>query len=176
MNLNVGCGETKLKGFINIDIEEATKPDLICDLRKEPFPYGPDTVDVIHCIHNIEHIEQKYWPQIFCEFWRVLKPEGELRLAYPEFEKVSHNFLENTLGLRDFWRATLYGRQLYPGDYHVVPMVTAEVEDFLETCGFHNILSSPEPNRDYNTFLIAQKGPSPMTRERLIENEVFIRP
>jgi predicted SAM-dependent methyltransferase len=175
MKLNYGCGETKLKDFINIDVEESVKPDLVLDLKVHPFPYEAETVDLIHCIHNIEHIEQRYWPQIFCEFWRVLKPEGELRLAYPEFEKVAFNFLENTRGQRDFWRATLYGRQLYPGDYHVVPMVTAEVEEYLTSCGFHNIGSAPEPFREYNTFLIANKGPAPMTRENLLVKEIFLQ-
>jgi predicted SAM-dependent methyltransferase len=175
MNINYGCGETKLKDFINIDIEESCKPDLVCDLRKEPFPYEPESVDIIQCIHNLEHIEQKYWPQILCEFWRVLKPEGELRLAYPEFEKCSHYFLENHLGLRDFWRNTLYGRQLYPGDYHVVPMVTSEVEDYLETCGFHDIKSCPEPTQDYNTFVLAKKGSPQPTREDILRDEIFIK-
>jgi len=175
MKLNYGCGETRLVGFVNIDIEESVKPDLVLDLRKQPFPYEANTVDIIQCIHNLEHIEQKYWVQIFGEFWRVLKPEGEFRLAYPEFEKISHNFLENHLGLRDFWRATLYGRQLYPGDYHVVPMVTAEVEDYLEGCGFHDIKSCPEPTQDYNTFILAKKAAAPRTREDVIRDEIFIK-
>lgn len=175
MKLNYGAGETKLKDFINIDLEPLTKPDLVLDLRLNPFPYENDTVDLIHCIHNIEHIEQKFWPTIFSEFYRVLKPEAELRLAYPEFEKCAHNFLENHLGLRDFWRHTLYGRQLYPGDYHVVPMVTAEVIDYLEDIGFHDIEYSGEPNRDYNTFLIAKKGAKPKTREQVLADEIFIQ-
>lgn len=175
MNINYGCGETKLKDFVNIDIEPSCKPDVVCDLRKEPFPYEDNSVDIIQCIHNLEHIEQKYWATIFCEFWRVLKPEGELRLAYPEFEKCAHNFLENARGLRDFWRNTLYGRQLYPGDYHVVPMVTAEVESFLEDCGYHDILSGPEPMMDYNTFVVAKKGPLPTTREDILRDEIFIK-
>ena len=175
MKLNYGCGETKLAGYINIDIEESVKPDLVLDLRKKQFPYEANTVETIQCIHNLEHIEQKFWAQILSEFWRVLQPGGELMLAYPEFEKCAHNFLENYQGQRDFWRATLYGRQLYPGDYHVVPMVTTEVEDLLEDCGFHDIQSAPEPLRDYNTFLIAKKGPAPKTREQIIEQEVFIQ-
>ena len=173
MKLNYGCGETKLKGFVNIDIEKSTKPDLVLDLRKKPFPYKNESVKLIQCIHNIEHIEQRYWNQLFCEFYRVLKPEGMLVLAYPEFEKCAKNFLENHLGQRDFWRATLYGRQLYPGDYHVVPMVTGEVLLLLQECGFHHIKSGPEVGAPYNTFLTATKYKLPMGREEVLKKEIF---
>ena len=34
MKLNYGCGNMKLEGFINIDIEPSVKPDITCDIRK----------------------------------------------------------------------------------------------------------------------------------------------
>lgn len=173
MKLNIGCGETKLEGFINIDIEDSTKPDLILDLKKEPFPYPNDSVDQINCLHNLEHIELKYWNQVLSEFYRVLKPEGKLLLAYPEFEICARYFLENERGLRDFWRSTLYGRQLYPGDYHVVPMRTIEVVTFLENTGFHYIKYGPEFDQPHNTFVIAHKGPVPKTRADVLRDELF---
>ena len=37
MKINYGCGETKLEGFVNIDIEESVEPDLVCDVRKAPL-------------------------------------------------------------------------------------------------------------------------------------------
>lgn len=173
MKLNIGCGETKLDGFINIDLEESVKPDLVLDLRKQPFPYEKDSVELIQCIHNLEHIELKYWPTILSEFFRVLKPEGKLYLAYPEFEICAKNFIENHLGMREFWRATLYGRQLYPGDYHVVPMRTAEVLTYLEEAGFHEFNYGPEPRELYNTFIIAHKGKLFDTKEDVLKRELF---
>lgn len=173
VKINYGCGETKLKGFINVDIEKKVKPDLVCDLRKTPFPYETGTVDTIQCIHNLEHIEQRFWSHVLCEFWRVLKPEGLLYLAYPEFERCAKNFLENAKGKRDFFRKTLYGRQLYPGDYHVVPMVTGEVVNYLLDCGFHNIKSTPEPAEPYNTFVVAYRGTLPKTKADVLRHEIF---
>jgi predicted SAM-dependent methyltransferase len=173
LKINYGCGETKLKGFVNVDIEKKVKPDLVCDLRKHPFPFKPETIDIIQCIHNIEHIEQVHWPVIFGEFWRVLKPGGLLYLAYPEFERCAKNFLENHKGQRNFWRATLYGRQLYPGDYHVVPMVTGEVVSYLSDAGFNNIKSTPEPSMPYNTFVVAYRSTLPKTKEIVLREEIF---
>lgn len=175
MKLNYGCGEAKLEGFINIDSSELVKPDIICDIKKGNLPFKDEEIELIHCIHNLEHIELPFWPQLFSEFWRVLIPEGKLILAYPEFERCAINFIENSHGRRDWWRATLYGRQLYPGDYHVVPMITSEVIDALHCFGFNNIKAVPEPLEPYNTCLIAFKGQKALSREDVIRKEIFVQ-
>jgi len=174
MKLNYGCGEAKLEGYINIDIEESTKPDLIVDLRKAPFQYELNSIEEIICTHNLEHIEYKYHPQVLTEFWRVLIPnKGTLIVAYPEFEKCVKNFLTNHQGLKDFWRATLYGRQFYPGDYHVTPMITSDFVILLKNIGFINIKHGPEEGQEFNTFLVCEKGPKGRTHEDVLREEIF---
>lgn len=172
IRLNIGCGETKIRGYVNIDVEKKTKPDIVFDIRKFTLPFRNATVTQINCIHNIEHIEVRYWPHVFSEFHRVLKNGAQLILAYPEFEKCAKNFLENHRGLKDFWRATLYGRQLYPGDYHVVPMVTTDLVKILQSYGFDPIKYGPEEHEPYNTFLAATKA-GKLTREDVFNKEVF---
>lgn len=173
IRLNIGCGETKLKGFINIDSEKKVKPDLVLNIKKLTLPFKGNTVSGIRCIHNIEHIEQKLWPFILGEFHRVLVEKGTLILAYPEFEVCAEYFISNHRGLRDFWRATLYGRQLYPGDYHVTPMITKEVIQYLQRAGFDNIKYQPEVGEEYNTFLTCIKNGKSLTREDVVRREVF---
>src|SRR2546430_4838430 len=173
IKLNYGCGETKLSGFVNLDSSESTKPDVIADFKKGQLPFENESVELIHMIHSLGHIESNYWPFIFLELYRVLTPEGELRLAYPEFERCANNYIENYLGLREFWKWTLFGRQLYPGDYHVNPMRTSEIIDLLSGVGFHEIKSGPEPEETYNTFLITKKGPKPLLRADILKREIF---
>ena len=174
MKLNIGCGETKLEDYINIDIEESIKPDLVLDIRNQTLPYEENSIERITCLHNIEHIEHKYHPYILAEFQRVLIPdEGELILAYPEFEKCVNNFLSNYKGLKDFWRATLYGRQLYPGDYHVTPMITEDLIPLLKDVGFKDIRYISEIDQEFNTFLTCVKGVRPFNHENLLNIEVF---
>ena len=172
IKLNYGCGEMKLEGFINIDIEKKVKPDLVCDLRKEKLPYKTNSVETIYCIHNIEHIEYRYWPHVFYEFNRVLRMGGELVLMYPEFEVCVKYFLSNYKGLRDFWQATLYGRQAYLGDYHVTPVRSAFLSDNLSKSGFKNIKYRPEKPEEFNSILSCVKG-TVLTREDVIRKEVF---
>lgn len=172
-NLNLGCGETKLEGFINVDFEDVTKPDIACNFKKDKLPFEDGRFEVVHLMHVIEHIEIKFWNWVFYEVRRVLKDGGIFRLAYPEFEVVSKYFLENHRNLRNFWRATLYGRQDYPGDYHVVPMVTSEVLNYLQLFGFKDIRSGPEIE-EWNTIVECKKGDLPKMREDVFREEVFL--
>lgn len=177
MKINYGSGDEYLEGYVNIDKiyikNSAFKPDLICDITKQPLPFGNDSIEVVSFIHCLEHIEQKFWFGILDEFFRVLQPEGFLYLAYPEFEVCAKYFMDNHRGQRDFWRQTLYGRQLHPGDYHVVPMRTIEVMNYLEVCGFKDMKSTPAPNDEYETFLTCKKGIRPLNREAIFKKEIF---
>jgi len=175
IKLNIGCGESKLDGFINIDTEKSVKPDLVFDITKGKLPFPPNSVSVIHCIHNIEHIEIRFWEHVFTDFWRVLKPKGYIILAYPEFEKCAHNFLTNKNGEKDFWRATLYGRQLYDGDYHVTPVVTKDLIKLLFKYGFDEIKAISEPDADYNSAVRAYKGKKSLTKEDILRKQIFER-
>lgn len=175
MKLNFGSGETKLEGFVNIDLEPSSNPDVICDIRKSALPFEDGSVELIQMFHSIEHIEQKWWTTIFAEFRRVLEDDGVLLMAYPEFEKCAINFIENYRGLKEFWKATLYGRQLYPGDYHVVPMVTGELVEILKGCGFVGFKTGPDPDEDHNSILFCRKGPLPLLREEVLRKEIFER-
>jgi SAM-dependent methyltransferase len=173
--LNIGCGESLLPDCINVDCttNALVKPDLVCDVRKEALPYEDESVDEIWMIHALEHIELYYWEVIFKEFARVLKPNGILLLAYPEFEKCAKNFVDNTNDARSFWRATLYGRQLYPSDYHVVPMHSPDIKNTLEIYKFYRVKYGPESEHEtYNTTLVARRDPEQITREDIIVKEL----
>lgn len=175
MILNIGSGERKLEDCINIDCEASLSPDLVCDVRKEPLPYEDSSVDEIWMIHSLEHIEMYYWEKIFKEFARVLKPNGILLLAYPEFKECSKRFLSDSGGQRGFWRSTLYGRQLYPSDYHVVPMHSPEIKDILETYKFYRVAYGPESEHEpHNTVLVARRNPEHITREEQIVKELHL--
>jgi len=172
MKLNYGCGESKLEGFINIDIEPSTTPDIICDIRKTSLPLEDDSVDEVYCIHTLEHIEYAIWDHLFMEFWRILEPEGSLVIAYPEFEICAKRFLNNYQGQRTFFRAALYGRQRYSGDYHVSPVVTKSLLQLLKNWGFKDAVYAPEFEEDYNTILKCAKG-NQTSKDTLFQRNLF---
>ena len=172
VKLNFGSGENKLEGFINVDCEEKCNPDLLCDIRKTTLPIKPETCNEVWAIHSIEHVEEVYWSHLFSEFYRVLIQSGRLVLAYPEFEICAKYYIENHRGIKDFWKATLYGRQLHPGDYHVTPVRTVDLVQFLIRNGFHEFKFGPEPRNEYYTIMECRKNHR-LTKEDVLRKEIF---
>lgn len=152
IKLNLGCGTTKLEGYVNIDVEESCSPDLVCDFTKVALPYENDSVEEIVMFHTIEHIRKIIHPGLFGEFRRVLKVGGRLIISYPNFWECATRWKNNYQGQRDFWHATMFGRQLYPSDYHVCAMDPTEVEIILRDIGFGDVNTEPEADEPFNSI------------------------
>jgi predicted SAM-dependent methyltransferase len=175
IKLNVGCGDNKLEGYVNIDVNPNNKPDIALDITKRlPLPDG--CVDEIVMFHTIEHIEEKFHSGILSEFHRVLKPlTGVLYISYPEFSICANNYITNKSGMKDFWKHTIYGLQRAAGDYHVALMDTIIFVDLLQECGFQNIQYQEECGEHYNTIVRAMPGAIPQTYEDNLSEYVFAR-
>lgn len=171
LKVNLGCGNAKIEGFENVDIDPKLKPDLIVDITKH-LPYEDDSVDEVWMIHVIEHIQKKFHFGIFREINRILRPEGILVLAYPEFCKCATNYMNNVKGKRDFWEATIYGRQQTPSDYHVSIIDTPLLTTLLVSLGF-GVTTQPQEDAEYYTVMKALKMRSVITREDVVRQEVF---
>ena len=54
LRLNLGCGNNKISGFLNVDIHG--EPDIRHDLEEFPWPWGSGTVSEIVLNHVLEHL------------------------------------------------------------------------------------------------------------------------
>lgn len=173
--LNLGCGSSKISGFINIDIEPSCNPDKVCNFLKDKLPYKNDSVDEIVLFHVIEHIPKKLHEMLLKEIWRVLKPGATFLVSYPEFLKCVKNWKTNYKGHKAFWEATIFGRQLYPTDYHVCIMHTEAFKETLTDIGFFELTDSPELSESFNTIIACKKGVRVTKYEDLIEIDMRAR-
>lgn len=82
IKLNLGCGERKLNGWINIDIREEVNPDLLYDIEKG-LPYKDNSVDDIRAWDFLEHISNEKKMFVIEEIYRVLKPNGIFEFFIP---------------------------------------------------------------------------------------------
>jgi glycosyltransferase involved in cell wall biosynthesis len=79
MKLNLGCCDSTLTGFVNVDIVPA--PDVeVADLSL-PWPWPDNSVDHVRAWDIIEHLPDKILTMN--ELWRVLKPGGTAEIAVP---------------------------------------------------------------------------------------------
>lgn len=164
LRLNLGCGANKIKGYVNIDTEPSVKPDLVVDFTKQRLPYKNGTVDEIIFFHTIEHIRKIFHNVIISECSRVLKLGGKILISYPNFWECAKRWKDNEMGRRDFWEATIYGRQLFPSDYHVSAIDPDELKLSLIQWGFDEIYHAPEdPPNEFNSVTVGIKLKKPYT-------------
>jgi len=79
--LNLGCGRFKKKGFLNMDIDPDTNPDLMWDLDKTPYPFDEESFLLIEADHVLEHLNNPF--KIMKELNRILKLGGKLIIKVP---------------------------------------------------------------------------------------------
>ena len=84
--LDVGCGIRKQPGAIGIDRNPASRPDVLVDLDKFPYPFADNSFDRITAIHVIEHLSDVIGSME--EFYRLLKPGGTLRIGTPGLHRL----------------------------------------------------------------------------------------
>ena len=53
MKLHLGCGNRKINGFVNIDIQESPAVDLIANIME--LPYKENSIDTIYSCCMLEH-------------------------------------------------------------------------------------------------------------------------
>jgi len=85
VRLNLGCGFRKKEGFINIDSNPDTNPDLLHDVA-QGLPYDNDSVDSIIAFDFLEHLERMEVVGLMKEIYRVLKSGGQFTHVTPSSE------------------------------------------------------------------------------------------
>lgn len=83
--LNLGCGERKKEGYVNVDWRASVSPDVQQDLNALPYPFEADTFDLIEADHVLEHLERPFG--IMRELHRILKPGAKLVIRVPHFSR-----------------------------------------------------------------------------------------
>jgi ubiquinone/menaquinone biosynthesis C-methylase UbiE len=82
---NLGCGNKKWDGWINVDLHSDIS-DIKCDLRK--LEIASDSADAVAAIHVLEHFYEWEVADLLTEWKRVLKPGGKMILELPCMDKV----------------------------------------------------------------------------------------
>lgn len=86
---NLGCGFQKFVSdenteWVNIDIREEVKPDIVADLTKGIPLIEDNTFDEIFSICMLEQIDRNEdFRFVMNEIWRILKPGGKFLLKVP---------------------------------------------------------------------------------------------
>ena len=83
--LNLGSGDKKIEGFLNLDKFDTFKPDIVHDLENFPYPFSDNEVDEIKLIHVLEHIgkDPDIYIKILKELYRICINEALIHIIVP---------------------------------------------------------------------------------------------
>lgn len=89
---NIGCGGTFHPAWDNFDLVPSAAGvmafDLVGDIKLPDNSY-----EAVYSSHVLEHLPRNIAPRVCCEFHRILKIGGVLRLAVPDLEVIASNYL-----------------------------------------------------------------------------------
>lgn len=85
MKLNLGCGQNKMPGYINVDKYGTCHPDRVVDLEVFPWPFADSSCDEIVMHHVLEHLgaDVPTFFGVIKELYRVLRPGARLQVDVP---------------------------------------------------------------------------------------------
>src|SRR3989339_370399 len=81
--LNLGCGNVKMSGYINVDNDAGCQPDVVHDLNKFPYPFSDNEFDGIYLDHVIEHLNDPI--SVLQELHRISRGKGKITIKCPHF-------------------------------------------------------------------------------------------
>jgi len=84
MNVSIGCGMRKPKGFIGIDIRAYEGVDHVMNIGTEKLPFEDESVSFIESDNVYEHLYPEELFHSINECWRVLDAKGCLLIKVPK--------------------------------------------------------------------------------------------
>lgn len=90
--LNIGCGNHFDTSWTNIDFKKTGDGVIAYNLLKG-IPFPDNSFELVYHSHVLEHFSKKDGINLMKECYRVLKPNGIIRVAIPDLEQITCNYL-----------------------------------------------------------------------------------
>jgi predicted SAM-dependent methyltransferase len=151
MKFNIGCGWRDFgKDWIHIDGGDYDHLDSDDIFIKD---YEKDSADLIYSSHFIEYLDREEVVSLLERWKEVLKPNGVMRLAVPDFEVYSRLYSNNEYSL-DSFLGVLYGK-MPMGDktiYHKTIYDYPSLIELLEEIGMRKIRKYNWKDTEHSQF------------------------
>jgi len=147
--LNLGCGQDRREGYLNVDSAASVGPDLTWDLDHSPYPLPSSQFDEFLALDVVEHLEDLVGFMEEC--WRLLRPGGEVRITTPHFSSAN-SFRDPT----HRWHLGYYSLDYFAPGHVLGHYSSATFEVVQRTLAFHptrfNRLVAAFAGRNYRSY------------------------
>ena len=99
--LNIGCGNKKKDGWVNIDKRESCNPDIVADIEKG-LKFAENSIDGIYASNILEHVKDLV--SIMEDMYKVCKPDAKIIIIVPHYK--SHHAFDDPTHCRFFTENT----------------------------------------------------------------------
>ena len=103
MKINLGSGHWKLEGWINVDIDRESEPD-VCANLSGGLPFANGVARLMHTEDFIDQLELEEAAEFLHECHRILAPGGVLRVLTPDMKRLAHLYLNDPQQLETMWK------------------------------------------------------------------------
>lgn len=170
--IQLGCGTNPMQGWLNTDYDDRDPEVAFLDCT-EAFPLPDGRFDYVFSEHLIEHLDYADGCRMLEECYRILRPEGKIRISTPNFNFLLELCKENKSDLqRKYiqWCAEMWSKVYQPDVVFVVNNFFREwkhqfiyspdvLSDALKKAGFQNpTIQSPGQSDDPNLNNIEKHG------------------
>jgi len=151
IKLHLGCGWRNFgPEWVHIDGGDYDHVDDsdICNLS-----YDNETVDLIYSSHVLEYFDRSGVVGVLSEWYRVLKPNGIIRIAVPDFYNLSKLYLSGDIELSKIL-GPLYGKMKMSNKtiYHKTVYDFNDLSEILTECGFLHVKKYDWRNTEHAEF------------------------
>jgi predicted SAM-dependent methyltransferase len=101
--INLGSGHWKFDGWVNVDLDFESRPDVCADLSGG-LPFRDACADFMHTEDFIDQLDQTHACQFMRECHRILKSDGVIRVLTPDVEQLSRMYLNEPEALKTLWQ------------------------------------------------------------------------
>ncbi|MBC7870304.1 MAG: methyltransferase domain-containing protein [Chitinophagaceae bacterium] len=91
--LNVGCGTCFHTDWTNIDLASASSHVIAYNILSG-LPFEDNTFDAVYHSHVLEHLDRTAARNMMQECYRVLKPDGIVRVVLPDLAYICQRYLQ----------------------------------------------------------------------------------
>jgi ubiquinone/menaquinone biosynthesis C-methylase UbiE len=100
LKLHLGCGKRNLPGYVHIDVDAHPHIDYCTSIDNLPM-IQDNSVDEIYTCGVIPYFDRDEINTALCEWHRVLKKDGILRISVIDFERQVEVYLSNNTDLEN---------------------------------------------------------------------------
>lgn len=161
--INLGCGPSSGKEFINIDVLPYPNIHYIQNIENLSM-FKDNSVDMVYASHVVEHIPKEKLKKILLEWHRILKPGGVFRFAVPDFDSLIDIYLRKNDKNVEYVRDQILGQDP-PYNNHYTLWNFNYAKKILTELGYKNI-KIWDPNKVDNHNFVDRSS-----RFLLVENE-----